>query len=199
MSLPYIGTFRATKLYGTPPPAGVSYSTGKHAGVDFVGVASKEVRAVMGGTIHRSSIDYNGWGKYVVVHQTDGMFAIYCHLSKAYKTAGQSVKTGEMIGIEGSTGQVTGQHLHFELRKNYSDKYSTIDPMKYLGLHNAVGVVKLESDEMLTTVKIKINGKEKTVTAIVKDGNNYIKVRDIADDKIIVGNIGAMPTIDVRK
>ncbi len=147
MNLPYIDGFRITKLYGTPPPPGMTYSAGKHPGVDLVG-NGKQVRAVMGGVVHRSGYDPKGWGNYIAVRQPDGYFAIYCHLKKRYKSAGQTVQTGEWIGDEGSTGKVTGQHLHLELRKNYGDKYSTVNPTGYLGLVNETGVAKLAKEQV---------------------------------------------------
>lgn len=192
MNMPYLGDFRITKLYGTPPPAGMTYSAGKHAGLDLVG-ENKEIRAVMPGTVYRSSYDPDGWGKYLVVKQTDGLYAIYCHLSKSYKAAGQIVKAGEMLGVEGATGQVTGQHLHFELRKSYGDKYSTIDPANYLGLKNAVGVAEVL--EVEKEIKIVLNGKEKTVKAIEKDGNNFVKLQDLRDSKIAIGYANGKPTV----
>ena len=63
MHLPYIGGFRITKVYGTPPPKGYTYSAGKHTGTDFVGGSDKQVRAVLGGTVYRSSSDPDGWGR----------------------------------------------------------------------------------------------------------------------------------------
>ena len=147
MNQPYLGSFRITKLYGTPPPKGMTYSAGKHPGIDLVGV-DKQVRAVMAGTVHRSGYDPSGWGNYIAIKQPDGYYAIYCHLKKRYKSAGQSVQAGEWIGDEGSTGKVTGQHLHFELRKNYGDKYSTVNPTGYLGLSNEVGVARVVKEQI---------------------------------------------------
>ena len=121
--LPYKGTFRITKLYGTNPPPGMTYSAGKHPGVDLVGVSDKTIYAVKGGVVIRNSEDYSGWGRYVVVHQTDGLYAIYAHLITSYVKLNKVVKEGDLIGIEGSTGKVTGRHLHLEFRKNYADKY----------------------------------------------------------------------------
>lgn len=190
--MPYLGDFQITKLYGTPPPAGMTYAAGKHAGIDLVG-ENKEIRAVMPGTVYRSSYDPDGWGKYLVVKQTDGLYAIYCHMDKSYKAAGQSVKAGEMLGVEGATGQVTGQHLHFELRKSYGDKYSTIDPADYLGLKNALG--KAEVLEVEKEIKIVLNGKTKTVKAIEKDGNNFVKLQDLRDSKIAIGYENGKPTV----
>lgn len=195
MSLPYLGEFRITKLYGAPPPPGMTYSAGKHPGLDLVGT-DKLIRAVLGGTVHRAGCDYNGWGKYIVVKQTDNLYAIYAHLSKAYKAAGQQVKTGETIGVEGSTGKSTGSHLHFELRKNYSDKYATIDPAPYLGLVNKVG--KAEVNEVKKQITIGLCGSDKTVTAIECDGNNYVRLQDLRCDHIVISNVGAKPIISTK-
>jgi len=195
MNTPYMGTFRITKLYGTLPPAGVHYSAGKHSGIDLVGTA-KEVRAVKGGTVYRASTDPDGWGKYIVIQQTDGLFAIYCHLNKILTAAGRAVTAGQWIGNEGATGQVTGQHLHFELRKTYGDKYSTIDPAKYLGLKNKVGTA--EVSEMQKDIKINLNGKDKTVAAIESDGFNYVRLQDLRDSKIDIGYKDGKPTVTVK-
>ena len=187
MRQPYLGDFRITKLYGTPPPKGVKYSTGRHSGIDLVGVDDKLVRAVLGGTVFRAGFDPDGWGKYIVVKQTDGLFAIYCHLSKAHKATNQTVKEGEWIGNEGATGQVTGAHLHFELRKNYNDKYSTIDPAEYLGLVPEVGIAKAVSDVQETKVKLNLFGEKKTVDGWNDNGHLVVRVKDLDCEKLAVG------------
>jgi len=197
MHLPYLGDFRITKLYGTPPPAGFTYAAGKHAGIDLVGVADKQVRAISGGTVFRAAMDYDGWGKYVVVKQPDGIYAIYCHLAKAFKSAGQVVQAGEWIGNEGTTGMVTGQHLHLELRRDYSDRYSTIDPAEYLGLENRLGLARAVS-ELEKQLQIVLNGREKTVNAIEKDGYNYVKLQDLRDNKIVIGYENGKPTVTAK-
>ena len=182
--MPYLGDFKITKLYGTPPPAGMSYAAGKHPGVDLVGLTDKYVKAVVGGTVYRSGQDPDGWGNYIVVKQSDGCYGIYCHLSKRYKSAGQAVQAGEVLGVEGNTGMVTGQHLHFEVRQNYGDIYSTLEPCAYLGIAKKLG--EAEVIEVEKNLKIKLNGKTKTVKAIEKDGYNYVKLQDLRDEKIAI-------------
>lgn len=197
-NLPYYDEFRITKLYGTMPPTGVKYSTGKHNGIDLVGISDKIIRAVRGGVVYRSAYDFDGWGKYVVIKQDDGLYAIYCHMDKSYKAVGQAVRTGDMLGIEGHTGQVTGQHLHFEIRKDYNDKYSAIDPAEYLGLEAKVGLAKVVNDEVEKTIKITLNGKDKEVTVIEKNGNNFVKLQDLRDDRIIIGYANGKPSVTVK-
>lgn len=181
MKYPYLGRFRITKLYGTPPPQGVTYSAGKHAGIDLVG-DTKEIYAVQSGIVYRSSYDYSGWGKYIVVKQIDGLYAIYAHMSKSYKSAGQAVTAGERIGAEGATGQVTGAHLHFELRKIYEDKYSTINPAEYLMLQSKIGYAEKVVEDMAEQKFIFPSGNYKKYDFVVKDGHVLTGNREVLTD-----------------
>ena len=146
MTLPYEGKIRVTKLYGTPPPKGFSYAAGKHSGIDLVGVNSKNVRAVAEGTVIRSGYDPSGWGNYVVVSQTDGYSCIYAHLNKRNVVVNEKVEAGQILGVEGNTGNVTGSHLHLELRKVYADRMTTIDPAEYLKIKNKAGDLEMAKD-----------------------------------------------------
>lgn len=184
INMPYEGSFRITNLWGVEAPSGVTYSAGYHAGIDFVGVDNKNIRSVCGGTVYRSSMDSDGWGNYVVIKQTDGLYGIYCHLSQRDVVVGEYVSAGDTLGVEGATGQVTGAHLHFELRTDYGDKYSSINPAEYLGIVDAVGYV--EEIYMLNEIEIELNGEVKTVEVITKDDYNYVKLQDLRDEKIVV-------------
>lgn len=172
MNLPYKGLVRITKLYGTPPPVGFSYSTGKHSGVDLVGKNDKKVYAINNGIVIRSSFDSKGWGNYVAIKQDDGYTVIYCHLKTRNLKVNQRVAAGTQVGVEGSTGQVTGSHLHLEIRKNYSDKYSTINPLDYLNVENKVGDLKQKE-----VVKVDNN----TPNAWARDAWNWCKNKGLLD------------------
>lgn len=150
---------RITKLYGTPPPAGKKYNTGKHAGIDIVLMGDKRVFPIAEGVVYKTGFDSDGWGNYVVVKQNDGYFAIYAHLKKILVKKNEKkiyqreddIILRKCLGIEGATGNVTGAHLHLEIRKNYGDKYSTIDPAEYLGIKNKLGVVEMKEQEQVVS------------------------------------------------
>lgn len=146
MILPYEGKIRVTKLYGTPPPKGFTYAAGKHSGMDLVGVNNKNVRAIAAGTVIRSGYDPSGWGNYVVVKQSDGYSCIYAHLNKRNVAVDEKVQAGQVLGVEGNTGNVTGSHLHLELRKVYADRMTTIDPADYLKIKNKTGDLEVVKD-----------------------------------------------------
>ena len=95
-----------------------------HYGVDLVGT-DKNITAVYGGKVTRSQFD-DSWGNYVAVESGDGSTRYYCHLSERLKSAGEKVIAGDVIGIEGSTGNSTGSHLHYEVRRG-NEKLNAAD------------------------------------------------------------------------
>lgn len=113
--------------YKTP---GSMWSSGYHTGVDFVVPTGTSLKAVGAGTVVTA-----GWGgaygNQVVIQLADGHYAQYGHLSSLSVSAGQSVSEGQQIGLSGATGNVTGPHLHFEIRTG-PDYGSDIDPVAYL-------------------------------------------------------------------
>lgn len=184
MQLPYYSNIRLTNIYGAAAPAGVTYSAGYHTGIDLVGDSSKQILAVADGIVFKTGYDQTGWGNYIVILQLDGLYAIYCHLTNKFAITGEAVPAGTIIGTEGSTGQVTGSHLHIEFRKDYYDKYSTVNAADYLGIKNEVGDV--EELEVKTEITILLDGTEKTVEAIQSDGYNYVKLQDLRCDNIVI-------------
>jgi murein DD-endopeptidase MepM/ murein hydrolase activator NlpD len=151
MIAPYDGVFRLVSPYGNriDPITGES---AWHSGIDLVGEDSKEIRAVMGGTVLRSRMVTDRsdrtweWGNYVSVAGDDGMMVYYCHLSSRTVEAGQRIECGGSIGTEGSTGRSTGSHLHLEVR---TGGYDTVPAAEYIGIPNLCGVYGHGSSEDL--------------------------------------------------
>jgi murein DD-endopeptidase MepM/ murein hydrolase activator NlpD len=121
-------------VLGTPyHAAGSMWASGYHTGQDFIVSTGTKLKAVASGTVVTA-----GWGgaygNQVVIKLADGKYAQYAHLSALSVSVGQSVSEGQQIGLSGATGNVTGPHLHFEIRTtpNYG---SDIDPLAYLRAH----------------------------------------------------------------
>ena len=90
-----------------------------HAGTDFDGdTGDPVVSAGTGIVTHagRAPAGYSGYGQMVVVDHGNGISTLYAHLSRVTVTLGQAVAPGEGVGAIGTTGNVTGSHLHFEVR-----------------------------------------------------------------------------------
>ena len=80
-----------------------------------------------------------GYGLHVIIEHPDGSRTIYAHLSKALYLKPE-IKAGEVIGYAGSTGDATGSHLHFEVRK----KGKAVDPGEIKPLQSITLTVKGE-------------------------------------------------------
>ncbi|MEU3663277.1 peptidoglycan DD-metalloendopeptidase family protein [Streptomyces sp. NPDC032940] len=119
---------------GTPyHQSGSMWSSGYHTGTDFVVPTGTSLKAVGAGTV--VSAGWGGaYGNQVVIKLADGYYAQYAHLSSISVSAGQSVTAGQQIGLSGATGNVTGPHLHFEIRTT-PDYGSDVDPVAYLRSH----------------------------------------------------------------
>ncbi|QTE02266.1 M23 family metallopeptidase [Streptomyces cyanogenus] len=113
--------------------AGSMWSSGYHTGVDFVVPTGTPLKAVAAGTV--VSAGWGGaYGNQVVLKLNDGHYAQYAHLSQLSVSAGQTVTAGRQVGLSGATGNVTGPHLHFEIRTT-PDYGSDVDPVAYLRAH----------------------------------------------------------------
>ena len=86
-----------------------------HMGIDIGANYGTPIKAVADGTITCAE-EWGGYGNLVVIDHGNGVESYYGHCSKLYVTEGQKVKAGDVIAAVGSTGNSTGNHLHFELR-----------------------------------------------------------------------------------
>ena len=102
-----------------------------HQGQDIAAPAGTKVKSVADGVVVRSTSpsESGGYGNFIVIKHKD-FYSAYGHLSKREVKKGDTVKKGELIGLVGSTGQSTGPHLHFEIRKTQDG--SQVDPKPYL-------------------------------------------------------------------
>ncbi|GLW72188.1 peptidase [Kitasatospora phosalacinea] len=132
----------STSGYVAPAPGGVTtgykvagsnWSSGYHTGIDFPVATGTSLKAVANGTVV-SAGNGGAYGNQVVIKLADGKYAQYAHLSSISVSAGQTVTAGQQIGLSGATGNVTGPHLHFEIRTT-PDYGSDIDPVAYLAAH----------------------------------------------------------------
>lgn len=140
LQLPYkTGTARVSSPYGTRTLDGV---TAMHKGIDLVGTVKTIVAPCDGVVGYAGQVDDKAtggrtweWGKYVRIEAEGGYKVYLCHMSSLSCRAGQTVKAGDVIGVEGSTGYSFGSHCHFEVR--YAGK--SLDPTPMLGIANRVG------------------------------------------------------------
>ncbi|HEX8659248.1 MAG TPA: peptidoglycan DD-metalloendopeptidase family protein [Hymenobacter sp.] len=118
--------------HGTPAPTGSHTPTGSrstiydgisqhtYAGIDFdtPNNADDFVRASAPGTVTSAGYcgDDCGYGNLVVIRHSDGTRTYYGHNKSVRVKVGETVQTGTILGIEGTTGRSSGDHIHFEWR-----------------------------------------------------------------------------------
>ncbi len=101
---PVIGTITQGYWYG-------------HRAIDIGAPAGSAVLATDGGFVSFAGWTDVGYGYLIVVDHANGFATYYAHLSNIYAAEGQVVERGQVIGAVGNTGNSTGPHLHFEVRR----------------------------------------------------------------------------------
>jgi len=86
-----------------------------HSGIDIASKKGDPITPFMPGKVIYEGQIFWGFGKHVIVDHGDNITSIYAHLDKINVKKDQEVKPGDVIGLEGSTGWSTGNHLHFQI------------------------------------------------------------------------------------
>lgn len=116
---------------------GMYYSSGAyHGAVDFgaAGVNGMPVYAVADGIVHTTAALTTSYGNYVIIAHYNGLYTLYAHgqAGSICVSEGQAVKQGQQIMRVGSTGNSTGPHLHFEVRRSPGTYSCRVNPLTYL-------------------------------------------------------------------
>lgn len=120
-----------------------------HRGLDISTGANDNVYSILAGNIHSFGTD-SSMGNWVIIHDTiTGYASLYMHLKDPINyNVGDLVSKGQVIGVEGSTGDSTGIHLHVEMQDisrfnnqwHWSyNKSDYLDPTVYMGIDNIEG------------------------------------------------------------
>ena len=105
-----------------------SYGTQEfHSGVDFEAETGDAVYAAADGRVTYSG-NQKGYGKVIIIDHGRDISSVYAHLSDTAVRKGDDVQVGQRIGNVGVSGNATGSHLHFELRKSGK----AVDPLDYM-------------------------------------------------------------------
>lgn len=110
-----------TSTFGTRTNPITGAAGQNHSGIDIAaGVnTSAKIVAAASGTVMKASDSGDGYGQCVIIQHTDGYYTLYGHMvSGSIKVnVGDKVNSGQVIGTMGTTGNSTGNHLHFEVIK----------------------------------------------------------------------------------
>ena len=100
-----------------------------HGGIDIVAALGTPVASPGAGEVVWAGWRPGGWGNAVMVAHGAGIRSLVAHLSRVDVDVGDRVRTGDRLGLAGSTGNASGPHVHFEVRV----RGAYVDPMTALG------------------------------------------------------------------
>lgn len=118
LAMPLKAAYRVTSNFGTR----VHPITGKkhtHTGIDFAVPSGTPIYAAESGVVIISQV-WSTYGNCIVIDHGNGLWTLYAHIQNGglLVDEGDKVNRGDKIALVGSTGNSTGPHLHFEVRKN---------------------------------------------------------------------------------
>ncbi len=102
----------------------------RHLGVDLASVTAAPVQAANGGLVAFAN-ELGIYGNCVIIDHGQGLFSLYGHLSQITVSAGEKVRSGQLIGRTGSTGLAGGDHLHFAMLVSGT----FVDPVEWWDAH----------------------------------------------------------------
>lgn len=129
MTWPVPGYSRLSSYFGTRPNPFGQPTQEYHSGIDVPAPKGVKIVAAYDGEVAWSYYSSSA-GNWVGIDHGDGIYTVYMHMSKRLVNEGQKVKKGDVIGLVGTTGRSTGNHLHFGVRKNgnYVDPLDWVTP-----------------------------------------------------------------------
>lgn len=175
---PFQGHYRISSSFNLRRHHPVTGRISPHKGTDFAMRTGTPVDAPADGVVTRV-VNHPLAGRYIVIHHNNGYDTRYLHLSKALVKPGEHVKMGEQIALSGSTGRVTGPHLHYEVLVNNHqvDAMRVKLPESQSLRGNALAAFKRESENLLA--KLDQSGSDEPAIAQVN-----VKKNDDTDDNI---------------
>lgn len=132
---------RITQQWGENPDFYAQFGQRGHTGIDYASAVGTPIKASESGTVAFAGpgANHGGFlsvaGNAVLIEHTS-VYTGYAHLSRINVVKGQAVKQGDIIGLTGATGVVSGPHLHFEFwgkPTNWQNGWSgRVNPSDYL-------------------------------------------------------------------
>ena len=138
--LPHRSPMGGKKKLKVNSPYGVRKKPGRgryapiefHRGLDLYGKTGEEVFAAARGRVRLARSSRGGYGNLVILEHPGGYETLYAHLSAINVKKDQHVRSGELLGLVGRSGNTTGPHLHYEIRRHKKP----MDPGTFLNINH---------------------------------------------------------------
>jgi murein DD-endopeptidase MepM/ murein hydrolase activator NlpD len=181
--------------YPTIPTAPISQEYGHlgHVGIDFKIPEGTPVYADIDGVIIEEN-NNSRYGNYIMIKHSDGYVSLYGHLSEYKVEIGDSVISGDLIGLSGDWS--AGAHLHWEVRAvGYTDNnLYNVNPMEYLmsflkikstrGIINSYTGVNIRAEPSLNSpILYTLSYKENI--EIVEENNGWLRIKSVRPEWVM--------------
>jgi len=178
-----------------------------HTGIDITAPKGTPVMAAGPGKVVWAGYGlYRGvedptdpYGLAVAIHHDFGyenhdLYTVYGHLDRVDVMRGQHVETGDMLGLSGETGKVTGPHLHFEVRIGENDYFTTRNPELWLvppqGWGVLVGRIMNSSGQLVTGQDVRIRSQASGQNWLAKTyGQTSINPDPYYLENLVIGDL----------
>lgn len=209
---------------------GVFFEDVVHTGVDIPAPNGTPILAAGPGTIvwagygvYKGGVDpTDPYGLAVTIHhdfgyQNQALYTIYGHMKQVEVVVGQHVETGDLLGLVGETGKVTGPHLHFEIRIGENSFFTTRNPELWLipsigwgivagRVTDTVGQLIYDQQLIITDPQLKLNRLAWSYGKEAVNSDPYYKENLVVGDlpagtyllRIAYGGMNYMATIEVK-
>ena len=156
-----------------------------HYGLDIKVELGDTIRAAFDGKVRTRTFNRRGYGNYVIIRHENGLETLYGHLSASLVQENQLVHAGDPIGLGGSTGRSTGNHLHFETRllgtalnpalmfdfpngRSTGDKYDFSRKVATKAVQSSAAYVKVRQGDTLSAIAKRSGSSVKTICKLNK-------------------------------
>ena len=188
---------------------GIFFGNTIHTGIDIPAPRNTPVLAAANGRVVSAGYGlFTGtnnpddpYGLAVTIRHDFGyqgrrLYTVYAHMDKILVTEGQDVKTGDVLGLVGTTGQTTGPHLHFEVRTERNSYYATLNPELWLAPPQGWGVLvgRLENTNgsLLDKQDVYVRNRETNQKWTVRSyGDQTVNSDDYYRENVVLSDLPA--------
>ena len=170
---PFQGHYRISSSFNLRRHHPVTGRISPHKGTDFAMRSGTPIDAPADGVVERV-VNHPIAGRYITIRHNNGYVTRFLHLSKALVKPGEHVKMGEEIALSGSTGRVTGPHLHYEVLVNNHqvDAMRVKLPESQSLRGDALAAFKRESENLLAKLDQRSDNEPAIAQVEVKKGDD---------------------------
>ena len=180
-----------------------------HTGVDIPAPRDTEVIAAANGKVvwagyglyYGNSNPEDPYGLAVTIRHDFGyqgrrIYTVYAHMDEIKVVTGQEVKTGDLLGLVGTTGLTTGPHLHFEVRMERNSYFTTYNPELWMappqGWGVLVGRLMNNNGSMLSGQDVTVRNKETGQKWVVRTyGDQAINSDPYYEENLVLSDLPA--------